>query len=186
MKTLTYFLALCLATTTLLFTGGKSCPHDPVLTVAAACHQVSGGQPMLELCTKTLHAAANDKADAVSSYAYRGAAAAVQSCVDTERAGSQLLRNPSLPKQLQAAYNHCIDRYGVAHKKINAIGQALYSCGFPKTFRQDCADAAAAIDDCARNLQAADPSSPLYKLALTGRELTAVTCSLALLGEAGH
>lgn len=182
--TLTYVLALSLATTTLLFTGSNSCPRDPVLTVAAACQRVSTGQPMLELSVKTVHAA-NSNAGAVCYYAYIGAAEAMQSSSDTERAGRQLLQNPSLPKELRAAYSHCIDRYGVAKKKINLIGQALYNCGFP-TFKQNCTDAAAAIDDCARKLQAVDPSLPLYKLALTDRDLTTITCSLALHGEAGH
>ncbi|KAI4972333.1 hypothetical protein ZWY2020_003263 [Hordeum vulgare] len=186
MKTLTYVLALCIATTTLLFNGGKSCTHDPVLTIEAACHQVSKGQPMLDLCTKTLHAAPNLNPNAVSTFAYTGSASAIQSSVNIVIAIRQLLQNPSLPKQLRATYNQCIERYGVAHKKNNAIGQALYSCNFSTFFKRDCTDAVAAIDDCTRNLHAVDPSSPLFKLALTGRDLTTITCSLALLGEAGH
>ena len=60
---------------------------------------------------------------------------------------------------------------------------AAYTCWF-QTFKQDCKDVVAAIDDCAHNLQPIGPSSPLYKMVLADRDLTTLSCSLALLGVA--
>ncbi|XBI52579.1 hypothetical protein VPH35_034932 [Triticum aestivum] len=162
MATTIYVLALSLTTTTLPFTCSRACPRDPLMTIAAACPQVSTGQPLLELCMKTLHAAFENK---------------------TQRIGKNLLQNPSLPKELRAAYDHCIGKYDMVKNKIGAIDNAVRTCWFA-TFKQDCVDVAAAIDDCAHNLQPVGSSSPLYKMVLADRDLSALSCSLALLGVA--
>uniref|UniRef100_M8BD05 Pectinesterase inhibitor domain-containing protein n=1 Tax=Aegilops tauschii TaxID=37682 RepID=M8BD05_AEGTA len=92
-------------------------------------------------------------------------------------------QNPSLPKELRAAYDHCIGKYDMVKNKIGAIDNAVRTCWFA-TFKQDCVDVAAAIDDCAHNLQPVGSSSPLYKMVLADRDLSALSCSLALLGVA--
>jgi hypothetical protein len=172
-------IALCLAT------GSNACERDPVMTIAASCSKASTGQPpaMLELCMKTLHAAHENSE--VSEYAYIGASRAVVSCDATERSGKQLLQNPSLSKKLRAAYNHCMDKYGIVKKKTDAIINDLFVCWFPH-FKQDCRDAAAAIDDCAQKLQPIDSSSAFYKMVLADRDRTMLACSLAGLGIASH
>uniref|UniRef100_A0ACD5UT00 Uncharacterized protein n=1 Tax=Avena sativa TaxID=4498 RepID=A0ACD5UT00_AVESA len=161
--------------------GSNACQRDPSMTIAAACEKVSTGQAaMSELCMKTLHAAAHENS-AVSEYAYFAGTVALESCETTERSGKQLLQNPSLPKELRAAYNHCVDKYDIAQKKISDLLSALYVCWYPH-FKQDCNDAAAAIDDCAHKLQPIDSSSPFYKMVLADRDRTALACSLAGLG----
>ncbi|KAF7014017.1 hypothetical protein CFC21_028049 [Triticum aestivum] len=181
MATTIYVLALSLTTTTLLFTGSSACPRDPLMTIAAACHQVSTGQPLLELCMKTLHAAFENSE--VTEYANIAAGTAQYSCQETQRIGKNLLQNPSLPKELRAAYDHCIGKYDMVKNKIGAIDNAVRTCWFA-TFKQDCVDVAAAIDDCAHNLQPVGSSSPLYKMVLTDRDLSTLSCSLALHGVA--
>uniref|UniRef100_A0ACD5UR78 Uncharacterized protein n=1 Tax=Avena sativa TaxID=4498 RepID=A0ACD5UR78_AVESA len=161
--------------------GNNACEGEPSMTIAAACQKASTGQAaMLELCMKTLHATHENRE--IGAYAYFAGTIALASCETTERSGKQLLQKPSLPEELRAAYNHCMDKYGIAQKKNYDLLSALYVCWYPH-FKQDCNDATAAIDDCAHKLQPIDSSSPFYKMVLADRDRIALTCSLAGLGN---